>query len=240
MPRRLTLRDLPASERPRERLFAMGAEGLSDSELLAILCRTGNRSETALQLAQRLLVAGQAMGDGPLVFLREAPAAELAAIPGIGTVRAAQIKAALELGRRCHGLREQGPVIASPQDAAALLLPLMQHLDREHFRVVMLNSQNRVLGIELVSIGGLRECMAHPREVFKAPIRRSANAVILAHNHPSGDPTPSPEDEALTRRLVQAGHLLGIEVLDHLVIGAAQCVSLRERSADWPLLAAGA
>lgn len=236
----MTLKDLPASERPRERLLQVGAEALSDAELLAILLRTGTPRATAVQVAQRLLKLGAERAGHPLRYLLTAPADELAAEPGVGLAKAAQIKAALELGRRLQQAAPARPRVHSPEDAAALVMAQMRHLDREQFQVLLLDTKHQVLAIELISVGSLNSTVVHPRELFKIAIRRSAHAVILVHNHPSGDPTPSREDVDLTRRLVQAGRILGIEVLDHLVIGDGRFVSLRRRGdlgfgggADW-------
>ncbi|MCL6451474.1 MAG: DNA repair protein RadC [Acetobacteraceae bacterium] len=228
------MKDLPPEERPRERLLSQGASALSNAELLAIVIRTGSSRETALELARRVLVEGARRSGGRgspaagLRYLLDATVQELSGLNGMGPAKVAQIKAALELGRRLAspGVR---PTVKSPRDVADLVMERMRYLDREHFQVVLLNTRNQVLGVELVSVGTLSSSVVHPREVFKAALRRSAAAIILVHNHPSGDPTPSPEDVGLTRRLSQGGHLLGVEVLDHVVIGDGCFVSLRER-----------
>ncbi|HHX49997.1 MAG TPA: DNA repair protein RadC [Clostridia bacterium] len=211
--------------RPREKMQSQGPEALSDGELLAILIRVGGRSESALDLANRLLAQPQG-----LRFLVEATIEELSRIKGIGLAKASQIKAAVELGRRISLDRgEIRPVIRSPEDVAALLMEKMRFLDREHFQVLTLNTKNQVLGIETAFIGSLNSSIVHPREIFKEAIRRSAAALILVHNHPSGDPNPSPEDLAVTRRLQEAGQLLGIEVLDHVIIGDQRFYSLKQQ-----------
>lgn len=230
---RPTIKDLPAAERPRERLLAQGPEALSNTELLAILLRTGRRGVTALQLAHELLSHGEKADGDELQHLLHSPVAELAARCGIGLAKAAQLKAAVELGARVQRTRPERVRIRQPDDAAQLVMESMRQLDREHFKIILLDTKNQVLGVEAISIGSLNSSIVHPREIFKAPIRRSANAIILVHNHPSGDPTPSPEDREVTRRLVEAGRLLGIEVLDHIIIGDRRFVSLRERAADW-------
>lgn len=148
---------------------------------------------------------------------------------GIGLAKAAQIKAAIELGRRLRIFRPERPLIHTPADAAHLLMDEMRYLDREHFRTISLNTKNRVLAIDNVAVGSLNSSFVHPREVFKGPVRRSAAAVILVHNHPSGDPSPSLEDIQVTRRLVEAGKILGIEVLDHLILGDGSFVSMKEK-----------
>ena len=164
-----------------------------------------------------------------LRHLATASIEELSAVRGIGPVKAAQIKAAIELGRRLACATASRPAVRTPADVAGLVMEGMRYLDKEHFQVVLLNTKNQVLGVELVSVGGLSSSLVHPREIFKVALRRSAAAIILVHNHPSGDPEPSPEDIGVTGRLVEAGRLLGIEVLDHVVIGDGCYASLRQR-----------
>lgn len=224
----LTLKDLPREERPRERMERLGPAALSSAELLAILLRTGTRTESALELAQRLLGAGREEVGG-LHSLARASVSELATFKGIGLAKACQVLAAVEIGRRIAGTVEERPVIKGPGDASLLVMENMRHLEQEHFQVILLNIKNQVLGVELVFVGGLASSPVHPREVFKSAIRKSAAGVILVHNHPSGDPSPSREDMEVTRRLTEAGKLLGIEVLDHLVIGDNKYVSFREK-----------
>ncbi|GBC99117.1 hypothetical protein HRbin17_01638 [bacterium HR17] len=222
---RYTLKELPRELRPRERLADYGAAALSDAELVAIILRTGSQEATALELAHRLLLQ-----FGGLSGLWRCALTELAQVKGVGMAKACQLKAALELGRRAFDAgRTERPLVHAPADAARLVMSEMRYLDREHLKVILLNIRNQVLDVVTVSVGTLSASLAHPRECFKEAIRQSAAAVIFVHNHPSGDPTPSPEDIALTRQLVDAGRLLGIEVLDHLVIGDGTFVSLRER-----------
>ncbi|NLG85826.1 MAG: DNA repair protein RadC [Firmicutes bacterium] len=224
----LTIKELPPDSRPRERLIEQGAENLATAELLAIILRTGSRGYTALQVAQQLLVAGGE--NGSLRYLATADINELSSFPGMGPAKAAQIKAALELGKRL--VQEEpgrGDFVRSPEDAYFLVKNDMRYLDREHFCTIMLNTKNQVLFQETVAVGSLSAALIHPRELFKNCIRKSAAAIILVHNHPSGDPEPSPEDIKLTGRLVQAGALLGIQVLDHIIVGDGCYVSLRER-----------
>ncbi|RDV82925.1 RadC family protein [Ammonifex thiophilus] len=221
---RVPIKKLPPSTRPRERLWREGASALSEVELLAIILRTGSARGSALDLARFLL-----SNFGGLKGLATAAVQELSSVPGMGEAKAAQVAAALELGRRLGTLEVSSrPVINSPAAAAQLVVPTMAHLEQEEFRVILLDTKNQLLGIETVAVGGLNIAGVLPREVFRAAVRRSACALILAHNHPSGDPTPSGEDLALTRRLVQAGDLLGVEVLDHLIIGDNCYVSLKE------------
>lgn len=220
------VRDLPRGERPRERLQRLGPEHLSTAELLAIILRTGARGQGALQLATALL-----SGPDSLRRLVNSPVEELAGVPGIGMAKACSIKAALELGRRLGSESAARPSIRSPQDVSRLLMEEMRYLEKEQFRVLLLNTKHQVLAIEVVSLGDLTSTIVHPREIFKEAVRRAAAAVILAHNHPSGDPTPSREDLEITRRITEAGKILGIEVLDHIIIGDNRYISLREHDA---------
>lgn len=217
--------DLDASERPRERLQRLGPQALSNAELLAILLRVGVPGESAVLLAQRLL-----QKFGGLAGLHRAPFEELVNEHGIGLAKAAQIKAAIELGNRLRlEAPEERPLISSPADAAALIAYEMSAFGQEHLRVLLLDSRNRLLDIVEVYKGSVNSAQVRIGELFQAAIRRNAPAILVAHNHPSGDPTPSPEDIAITRAIVQAGKLLGIDVLDHLIIGQGRWVSLKER-----------
>jgi DNA repair protein RadC len=225
--RRVSVKGLPPEERPRERLLAAGAASLSSTELLAVLLGTGTRRASAAELAAGLLGA-----FGSLEALSQARPEELARQGGIGPSRACALLAAFELGRRLHTVPPaRRPVIRTPRDVAALVGPQMRHLDREHFKAVLLNTRHEVLEVAAVAVGGLDAAPIHPREVFKEAIRRSAAAVILVHNHPSGEPEPSDDDLRITVRLARAGHLVGIAVLDHVIIGDGRFVSLRERGA---------
>jgi DNA repair protein RadC len=219
--------DLAANERPRERLEHLGAQVLSTAELLAILLRAGVPGENAVQVGQRLL--GEFKG---LAGLHRAPFEELCNQHGIGKAKAAQIKAAIELGHRLAvESPDERPTINSPADAAALVAYEMSALEQEHLRVILLDTRNRVLDIVEVYKGSVNSSQVHVGELFKPAIRRNATAVIVVHNHPSGDPTPSPDDVAVTRAIVQAGKLLDVDVLDHMVIGQGQgkWVSMKER-----------
>ena len=219
------LKDLPEELLPRERLFQIGPEALSNREVLAILLRTGIKGENVLTLAERVLIE-----VGGLAGLGKLTVHELAQLHGFGKAKAAEVKAALELGRRSVSVDPMSrPVVNSPQDVAHIVMEEMRFLDREHFRVVSLSTKNHVLGISPISIGSLNSSLVHPRECFKEAIRRNSNAIILLHNHPSGDPTPSKEDIDVTRRLADGGKILGIEVLDHVIIGDNRYISLKER-----------
>ncbi|MDP4127308.1 MAG: DNA repair protein RadC [Bacillota bacterium] len=219
------LKELPEELLPRERLYQIGPEALSNREVLAILLRTGIKGENVLTLAERILIeVGGLSGLGKLTVH------ELAQLHGLGKAKASEVKAALELGRRSVSVDPMSrPVVNSPQDVAHMVMEEMRFLDREHFRVVSLSTKNHVLGISPISIGSLNSSLVHPRECFKEAIRRNSNAIILLHNHPSGDPTPSKEDIEVTRRLADGGKILGIEVLDHVIIGDNRYISLKER-----------
>lgn len=232
-PRRIA--DLPHAGRPRERLAARGAGALSEAELLAALLGTGAGDRSAVGLAEGLLLRF-ATPDEPtgLRGLARASAAELSAEHGMGPAKVARVQAALELGRRAAGAASLARAhVSSPEDAWRLLSPRLHGLDREHFVAILLNAKHAVIDIALVAVGTLNATLVHPREVFKEAIRQSAAAVVLAHNHPSGDPTPSPEDHALTGQLLAAGEILGIRVMDHIVVGEGRYASLREQSHLW-------
>ncbi len=222
---RLKVTALPRDARPRERLRDVGPGSLGTTELLAILLGTGTRRVGVVPLAEHLLSA-----FGSLVDLSQARVEEIDRVNGMGPAKAATLVAAFELGRRAEAPAPDARyAIHSPADAARLLLPVMRHLDREHFRAVLLNTRHEVLAMTEVAVGNLDSAPIHPREVFKEAVRRSAAAVIIAHNHPSGNPEPSADDLTITERLRAAGRIVGIEVLDHLIIGHGSYVSLRER-----------
>ena len=220
----LMVRDYPLEERPRERMIREGAEALSNQELLAILLRTGTHRESVLQLASRLLKE-----IGSIRRLYDISIDELMQIKGIGQAKAVQIKAGVELGRRVAQKAKEQAVIRSPQDAAAYLIERLQLESQEKFYCLYLNTKNQVVFEKTVFVGSLNASIVHPREVYKEALKWSAASIIVAHNHPSGDPTPSHEDIQVTRRLKEAGEILGIECLDHLIIGADRYVSLKEK-----------
>lgn len=222
-PPRIT--DWPVEERPRERLYAKGAEALADAELLALQLGTGTRGQTAVDLARTLLAR-----YGSLTGLAGRDVVELAAIRGVGRAKAVRLAAAFELTRRLRSRASDGKVtLGSPDQVFAHFGPLMENLKREVFRVLLLDAQNGLLRDVVVSEGTLSASLVHPREVFKPAIVESAASVILLHNHPSGDPTPSREDIRLTRQLVECARLLELSVHDHVVIGRGRFVSLAER-----------
>ncbi|WP_243290701.1 DNA repair protein RadC [Bacillus sp. FJAT-47783] len=221
----LSIRDFPKNDRPRERMMNEGPESLSNHELLAILLRTGTKNESVLHLSNKVLK----QFDG-LRMLKDASIEEITSIPGIGTAKAVQVMAALELGRRVHQLTfQERYAIRSPKDAANYVMEEMRFLTQEHFVCLYLNTKNQVLQKRTVFIGSLNASIVHPREVFKEALKRSAASIICMHNHPSGDPTPSREDIEVTKRLSECGKLIGIEVLDHIIIGEQKYVSLKEK-----------
>jgi DNA repair protein RadC len=214
------IRELPTSERPVERLLWYGPEMLSLVELLTIVA-----GFTDLETAQRVLAESEG-----ILSLAQKSVAELMQMKGIGEAKAAQIKAAFELGRRLAVASPlDRPQIKSPVDAANLVIAEMQVLEQEHLRTIILDTKNRVLKIHTVCTGSLNSAAVRIAEVFREAIRLNSAAVIVVHNHPSGDPSPSPEDVAVTRQIVEAGKMLNIDVLDHLVIGQGRWVSLKER-----------
>lgn len=219
------IRDLPVDERPRERLIRLGARVMSNADLLAIMMRTGVGGENVLRLAERLLARFKGLPG-----IARASLAELQTVHGVGPAKAVEIKAALELGRRLMAAApEERPRITSPADAANLLMSEMMLLEQEELRVVLLDTRNHVLRVETVYKGSLNTSVVRIGEVFRHAVKDNAAAVIVTHNHPSGDPSPSPEDVHVTRQIRQAGALLDIELLDHLIIGRQRYVSLKER-----------
>jgi len=220
-----TIKELPSRERPRERLLEYGVGALSTAELLAIILRTGTKDENVILLSHRLLAR-----FGNLAGLVQANIAEMVAERGLGPAKVAQLKAALELGRRMLvESPEERPQIRAPADAANLVMTEMGVLEQEQLRVILLDTKNRVLSTPTIYVGSLNTSMIRVGELFREAIRANCASLIVVHNHPSGDPTPSPEDVAVTRQIVEAGTLLDIDVLDHLVIGRQRFVSLKER-----------
>ena len=216
---------MPEEERPREKLLQKGVKALSDSELLAVLLRTGRSGISAVQLADQVLtLRPQGLG-----YLAECLPEELQSVSGIGQAKACQIVAALELGRRiATAPREKRPRIQSSDEAASLVMEDMRYLPQETFRALLLNVRGQVISQSQISVGTLNMSMANPREVFRDAVRKNAAAVIVVHNHPSGDPAPSREDIQTTRRLAETGEILGIPLWDHVIIGDGIYVSLRE------------
>jgi DNA repair protein RadC len=223
--RRIGVRELPETERPRERLALRGPAGLTTTELIALLWGSGTRGRSASDLAEEAMQRHESLAG-----LARASELELATIPGVGIARASQLVAAFELGRR---LMADWPVgrwtIRTPADVADRLVLQMGRLEREELRVVLLNSKNVVLRVVTVYVGNVSASLVRVGELFRDAVRLSAAGLILAHNHPSGDPTPSPDDLHLTAEALAAGRLLDVEVLDHLIVGHDAWVSLRDR-----------
>lgn len=220
-----TVRDLPRQERPRERLQKFGPEALSAQELLALVIGRGIPKKSVMNIAQELLAK-----FGNVKAISQATIEELSQIKGIGLAKAAQIKACFELGKR----EELEPElknfdIKDPEAVVKAIRASIKDKAKEHFKLILLNPRNKIIGISTISIGTLNASLVHPREVFKDAITHSAASVVLAHNHPSGDPEPSEDDLKITQKLVESGKILGIEVLDHIVIGKNNFCSFKER-----------
>ncbi|HAH88304.1 MAG TPA: hypothetical protein DCL60_13135 [Armatimonadetes bacterium] len=222
----LSIKELPSHERPRERLIREGAEALSNAELLAIILRVGSTEYSAIGLAEHLLGA-----FGGLRGIAATEVEELARIKGLGLVKASQIRAMVELGRRIAASTGEGRyTISSPQDAVDILMPDLRHEPQENFVGLFLNNRNELIKRRIITVGSLNASIITPRELFREAISCNSAAVIIAHNHPSGIPEPSRDDINVTKRLAEAGRTIGIDILDHLVIGDGQWVSLKERN----------
>lgn len=221
------IKDMASEERPREKMQVCGASGLSNEELLAIVLRTGSIEKSALDLAKEIL----ASSDDGIRFLADCSMEELCSVKGIGLGKASQILATIELGKRIarSKLNKLGR-ITSPTDVAEFMMEEMVSLTQEHFKTLFLNTKNEIIGYETISIGTLNASIVHPRDVFNKAIRKASANVILVHNHPSGNPKPSNEDIQITKRLAEAGDILGITVLDHIIIGDSKYYSLKENN----------
>lgn len=222
----ITIKELPASERPREKLIRYGPGFLSNAELLAILIGTGTKETSALTLANRIL----AMEEAGISYLTDCTPEELSKVDGIGTAKSCQISAAIELGKRIsQNPRAKRFTIGTPGDVAAMFMEEMRYQKKEFFKVLYLNTKNEVTSSEDVSVGNLNSSIVHPREVFRNAVKKSAAAIIVIHNHPSGNPLPSQNDLDITKRLAEAGEIIGIQVLDHIIIGDGIFISLKEK-----------
>lgn len=222
-----TIKDLPKSERPREKLREYGVQSLSNAELIAIIIRMGFGSDTAIDLANKIL----SIDSSGIKFLSHATIEELTSIKGIGSCKAAQIQASIELGKRIARDRGEEKIkIDSPLVLVDLLMEEMRYLKKEYFKIAVLDTKNQIISIDNISIGNLNASIVHPREVFNIAIKKSANSIILIHNHPSGDPTPSREDINITHRLIEVGEIVGIKVLDHIIIGDNKHISFKQRN----------
>lgn len=222
---RIMMKDVPQEDRPRERLLRFGRQALSDRELVAIILGSGSRNESVLELSGRLLSHFEGFE-----LLREASVEELKKIKGIGSAKAVLLLACIEFGSRVAGRHHENRyTVRSPEDGANFVMEEMRTLNQEHFVVVFLNTKNQVLHKSTIFIGSLNASIVHPREVFKEAVRRSAASMICFHNHPSGDPSPSQEDIDVTKRLVSCGKMIGVDVLDHIVIGDRKFISLKQK-----------
>ena len=221
----LFAKDMPPEEHPRYKLKEYGPSFLSNAELLSILIRQGSKEESAIHLAENVLSKVKDVG---IRGLKDLSLENLCSLCG-GEAKAASIIAAVELGRRIEVSVAKMDIIHGPEDAAHILMPRLRYEQKEHFVVMSLSTKNRVLCIRDISIGSLTASVVHPREVFKEALDRSAAAIIIAHNHPSGDPCPSREDQAVTKRLVEVGKVMDIPVLDHIIIGDNRFVSMKEK-----------
>jgi DNA repair protein RadC len=220
----MNLKQLPLEERPREKMIKNGPKAMTNSELLAIILRTGNKKEDVLTLSNKLL------SDYNIKSLSALKIAGLKKQLGIGDTKACQIMACFELGKRLSAFKEGKKItIKSAKDLAQLFIPEMGNLEKEHFKRVYLDSGKRIIRHETIFIGSLNESVVHPREIFKIAINENAAAVIILHNHPSGNPNPSSFDMEITKELVKAGDFMGIPVLDHIIIGGRKYISLKEK-----------
>jgi len=218
----MRIKDISAENRPRERLEKQGVIALSDAELLAIILKTGNKQENVIDMSNKLL------SKYGINKLSSCSLKELQAIKGIGKAKACQILALFELNKRLNFVKQNGRSLLSAKDVYQYVEPKLMHLDRECFMLLHLDTKNVVIKEETVSIGTLNASLIHPREIFKSAIKESANTVIVVHNHPSGDPEPSSEDRITTKKLFDAGELLGIKVLDHVIVGKHKFYSFNE------------
>ncbi|HEX7363882.1 MAG TPA: DNA repair protein RadC [Dehalococcoidia bacterium] len=222
-----TVHDLPLSDRPRERLFKLGSEALSAQEILELILGRGTKGESVMVTAQKLLSQ-----FGNLKNLASASIEELRQIKGIGPAKAAQIRAAFELSKRLEDLPGEAAniTVKSPEDVIKTARTLLKGKKKEHFLILCLDTRNHLIKTNVVSIGSLDCSIVHPREVFKEAISSSASSVIFIHNHPSGDPTPSDDDIKMTKRLIEAGEIIGIDVLDHIVICDREHLSMKAKN----------
>ncbi|MEK3766546.1 MULTISPECIES: RadC family protein [Solibacillus] len=221
----LKIHDVLEVDRPRERLIRQGAKSLSNQELIAILLGTGTKKESVLTVANRVLINFEKLHN-----LKHATLEEIMDIKGIGEAKAVLLLAAIELGRRLATKDlEERFTIRSPEDAATFLMQDMTSLQQEHFVCLFLNVKNQVLHKQTIFVGSLNASIVHPREIFREAVKRSAASIICAHNHPSGVPTPSPEDVDVTSRLYEAGKIVGVDLLDHVIIGDHQFISMKEK-----------
>ena len=219
----LTIRDMPRVKKPRERLIEKGPEALRNPELLAVLLGSGYKGKNVLEVARRILA------DYPPEKLKDIPFSHLRKMKGIGPAKACLLKASFELSKRAFGVeKDTFPIIKSPKDVANIVMHIRKNR-KENFVVLCLNARNQLIHKETIAIGTLNASIVHPREIFQPAISSSAASIILTHNHPSGDTTPSDEDIKLTKRMIKAGEIMGIEVLDHVIVSEKSCLSMKDR-----------
>jgi DNA repair protein RadC len=209
----MKIKEISKDDRPRERMLSLGAEALSSAELFAILLRTGSRNENVIEMSQRILSTFN------LSKLSDLTINELCSIKGVGVAKALQIKAIFELNKRIDLVTKNITKISSSKNVFDLMKPILENKKQEHFYVLHLNSKNEILSKKLIAIGTLNSVLIHPREIFKEAIRESAQNIILVHNHPSGDQTPSLSDKEITTKIEKASEIIGIDLLDHIIIG---------------------
>lgn len=225
---RMRIKDMPEEDRPYEKLEKKGAENLTDAELLAIIIRTGTKNSTSLDLTRKI-INKYSEGKG-ILYLKQVSLTQLQMIKGVGRVKAIQLKAVAEIGNRITKAgKENGRFkVTSPADIEDIYMERMRHSNKEIFKVLIMNSRNEIIKDIDISIGSLSETVVHPREVFTEVIKEPAAAIILLHNHPSGNPQPSSNDKTTTKRLTDAGKILGIKILDHVIIGNGKIFSFKE------------
>lgn len=225
MTKNYKIKDLPQNERPREKLLRYGPEALSNSELLAVILRSGTKDENVLHLSGRIIIE-----SGGINGLLTSCGDDFMKLKGIGSAKAAQLLALGEISKRFRAFKSGNEYkIKTPLDAADYVMEEMRVLKKEHLKVIMLNTKNVVIGTKDISVGSLNSSIVHPREVFSIAIKKSAASIVVIHNHPSGDPAPSKEDINVTYRLKESGKILGIEVIDHIIIGDRKYISLKEK-----------
>lgn len=218
-----TMKTLPKRERPREKLLMYGVDSLSNIELLAIILRTGSKKETALELSRKVLSLNESIS-----FLKDISIEELKSIKGIGEAKASEILATIELGKRISLDTNFYKKIKSSTDIGNYLVDLMGNYKQEYFNIILLDTKNNIIGVKNISKGSLNSTIVHPREVFKEAVKKSTASLILAHNHPSGETDPSKEDIGITKKLLEVGNIVGINVLDHIIIGQNKYFSFKE------------
>jgi len=227
MKEKYTIMEIPKDERPREKLIKYGSKSLSNSELIGILLRVGSKKDTAITLGQKILREN----EKGLLNLVNATPESLNKYHGISNAKAATLLAAVELGKRISTTKAEDTFkITSPQDVSALVMEDMRYYKKEYFKIILLDTKNKVIDIITISIGSLNSSIVHPREVFLEAVKKSSASIVLLHNHPSGEVQPSREDINITQRLIKAGEIMGIKVLDHIIIGDGKYLSFKEEN----------